>query len=188
MEDELRKWLKGRVSAPRFQHSISVLETVAGLADRHGVDQAPLRMAALLHDCARELPNEELVASAEELGLPVREVDRMSPVLLHGKVAAEIASRELGITDASIISAVLWHTAGHPEMSLSDKVFYLSDVMEPTRQHDWVRELRELAGVNVDRAVLMAIDINITHLDNTGRVVDPDTYALKALLMQDLNG
>lgn len=188
MEDELRKWLQERVTAPRFQHSISVLETVTGLADRHGVDQTPLRMAALLHDCARELSNEKLVASAEEMGLPVRNVDRMSPVLLHGKVAAEIASRELDVTDAAVISAVLWHTAGHPDMSLSDKVFYLSDVMEPTRSHDWVQKLRELARENVDRAVLMAIDINITHLDNTGRIVDPDTYALRDLLLHNLRG
>ncbi|MFA6000889.1 MAG: bis(5'-nucleosyl)-tetraphosphatase (symmetrical) YqeK [Thermoleophilia bacterium] len=175
------------MTTPRFLHSISVLETVTELAGQHDVDPSPLRKAALLHDCARELSNEELVASAEGLELKVREVDRMSPVLLHGKVAAEIASRELGVTDAAVISAVLWHTAGHPDMSLSDKVFYLSDVMEPTRPHEWVQQLKVLAVKNVDRAVLMAIDINITHLDNTGRTVDPDTYALRDLLLQDLH-
>ena len=188
MEYRLIKWLEKRVTAPRFRHSISVLETVTELADRHGVNQAPLRMAALLHDCARELSHAELVASAEEFGLPVRDVDRMSPVLLHGKVAAEMASRELGVTDPAVISAMLWHTSGHPDMSLSDEVFYLSDVMEPTRPHDWVQQLRELARENVDRAVLMAIDINIAHLDNTGRIVDPDTFALRDLLRQNLHG
>lgn len=171
---------------PRLMHSVGVLETATELAGRHGVNAGPLRTAALLHDCARELSNEELVTRAGEFGLTVREVDRKSPVLLHGKVAAVIAGRELGITDAAVISAVLWHTAGHPEMSLSDKIFYLSDVMEPTRPHEWVPELKALAHEDIDSAMLMAIDVNTAHLDRTGRIVVPDTYALRDLLLGTL--
>lgn len=176
--------MRGQVSEPRYRHSVSVLETVTRLADRHGVDEAPLRLAALLHDCARELPNTELLSRCEAWDLPIRDVDRRSPVLLHGRLAARIAEVEHGITDPSVVSAVLWHTAGHPEMSLSDKLFFLADVMEPTRPHGWVDDLRNAAFNDVDHGVLMAIEINEEHLLKTGRVVDPDTYALKEVLLR----
>ncbi|MHB9054076.1 MAG: bis(5'-nucleosyl)-tetraphosphatase (symmetrical) YqeK [Thermoleophilia bacterium] len=181
-ETEIKKWLEGRVSAGRYRHSVGVMEAATELSELYGVDPAPLRQAALLHDCAREFSARELVARAEEWGLPVRDVDRQSPVLLHGKLAVVIAERDLGLTDPAMVSAVRWHTAGHPWMSLSDKLFYLADVLEPTSPLPWVPELRVVAHENVDRAVLMAIEINTDHLDRTGRIVDPDTYALKELL------
>lgn len=181
-ETQLVKWLEARVSPGRFLHSVGVMEAATELAEIYSVDPAPLRQAALLHDCARELSGRELIASAEEWGLPVRDVDRRSPVLLHGKLAVVIAERDLGLTHPAMVSAVRWHTAGHPEMSLSDKLFYLSDVLEPTQPFPWVPELKTLALKDVNRAVLMAIEINTDHLDRTGRIVDPDTYALKELL------
>lgn len=185
MEDRLKTWLQARVSSGRYTHSLSVMEAATELARRYGVDPVPLRQAALLHDCARELSNEELVASAEGWQLPIREVDRRSPVLLHGKLAVVIAERELGLDDPAVLSAIRWHTAGHPEMTLSDKLFYLADVTKPTRDYAWVAGLRVLAHEDVDQAVLMAIGINTDHLDRTGRTVDPDTIDLRDLLLGD---
>lgn len=185
MEDRLKNWLQARVSGGRYVHSLGVMEAATELAGRHDIDPVPLRIAALLHDCAREFSNEELVATAEEWRLPVRDVDRRSPVLLHGKLAVVIAQRELSLDDPAILSAVRWHTAGHPEMTLSDKLFYLADVTEPTRHYAWVSGLRTLALEDVDQAVLMAIGINTDHLDRTGRTVDPDTYDLRDLLLGD---
>jgi predicted HD superfamily hydrolase involved in NAD metabolism len=183
-EEELKQWLRARVSDGRYRHSLGVFEVVAELARDNGVDPEPLRQAALVHDCAREYSSQELVACCEAWGLPVRDVDRRSPVLLHGRVAVVISERELGLTDPAMVSAARWHTAGHPEMSLSDKLFYLADVIEPTTPLPWVPELKALADDNVDRAVLMAIEINTDHLDRTGRVVDPDTYDLQDLLIR----
>lgn len=185
MEDKLKNWLQARVSGGRYMHSLGVMEAATELAEMHGVDPGPLRQAALLHDCAREFSNEDLVATAEEWRLPVREVDRRSPVLLHGKLAVVIGERELGLSEPAVLSAVRWHTAGHPEMTLSDKLFYLADVTEPTRQYAWVAGLRALAHEDVDQAVLMAIGINTDHLDRTGRTVDPDTYELRDLLLEN---
>jgi len=179
IETEIMGWLEARVSGARYRHSLGVMEAASDLAGHYEVDSWPLRQAALLHDCAREYGAAELVATAEDWNLPVRDVDRRSPVLLHGKLAVVIAEQELGLTDPAMVSAVRWHTAGHPEMSLSDKLFYLADVLEPTSPLPWVPELRALAFENIDRAVLMAIEINTDHLDRTGRTVDPDTYLLR---------
>ena len=182
-EQGLKDWLKARVSPRRFLHSLGVRETVAELARRHGADAEPLMTAALLHDCAREFSGGEMLSRAAEWGVPIRDVDRESPVLLHGRLAVEIAGRELGIDDLRIASAVLYHTAGHPDMNLPDKLFFLSDHIEPTRDFTWVGELREVAREDVNRAMLLAVDINLKHLRSTGKVIDPNTLELRDVLL-----
>jgi predicted HD superfamily hydrolase involved in NAD metabolism len=184
-DTDLRNWLERRVSPARYRHSLGVYEAVGELAGWHDVDGGPLRIAALLHDCARELPPRQLLEQARSRRITIREVDRESPVLLHGRLAAQIAGSELGISNPEVASAVSFHTAGHLNMSLPDKLFFLADHIEPTRSHIWVEELRAAAQADVDAAVLRAIEINLRHLRETGKTIDPDTLALKAQLERD---
>ena len=185
METELKRWLRGKVSAPRYRHSLGVLAAACELAERYGLGQAPLRLAALIHDSARELPFGEMLAQAEAWGLKIREVDRVAPVLLHGKLGLEMARREMGIDDPVVASAVLYHTAGHPEMSLSDKIFFVADHIEPGRRYAHLEQLRAAAFDDIDEALLMALDINREYLIGRGRPVDPDSLELREALLED---
>ena len=175
-------WLSAHVSAHRYRHSLGVLEAVTGLASHHQVDPAPLRLAALMHDAARELDNERMLALAREWELPVREVDEQAPVLLHGRVALAMAQRELGLTDPAFVSAVKYHTAGHPRMSFSDKLFFLADHIEPGRGHPHIVRLRRLVNEDIDASMLYAIERTELYLTSIGGVADPDTDELKAML------
>lgn len=180
-----RDWLEGRLSPRRTLHSEGVLSSVSRLAAENDVDAAPLQLAALLHDCARELPGGELLSLAREWGLPVRDVDRRSPVLLHGRVGLELATRELGPVGPVTASAVIYHTAGHPLMSLSDKIFFLCDHIEPGRDFARIEELRRAAHEDIDAAMRFAIEVNLEYLRAAGKTVDPDTLALRDKLEQD---
>jgi predicted HD superfamily hydrolase involved in NAD metabolism len=184
MEAELKIWLKEKVSGPRYRHSLGVLDAACELAEQYDVDEAPLMIAALVHDCARELPFGRMLSQAEKWGLEVRDVDRIAPVLLHGKLGLELARREKGVDDPLVTSAVLYHTAGHPEMSLSDKLFFLADHIEPGRSYAHREQLRAAAFDNVDQAVLMAIDTNREYLLGKGRPVDPDSLELRDVLLE----
>jgi predicted HD superfamily hydrolase involved in NAD metabolism len=184
MEAELKIWLKDKVSGPRYRHSLGVLEAACELAERYGVDEAPLMIASLVHDCSREQPFDEMVKQAEGWGLEVREVDRDAPVLLHGRLGLELARREMGVDDPLVTSAVLYHTAGHPDMSLSDKIFFLADHIEPGRSYSHLEELRAAAFDDIDQALLMALDINRDYLLSKGRPVDPDSLELREALLE----
>ncbi len=181
-EERVRQWLAGRVGPGRLEHSLGVLAEATRLASRHGEEAAPLRLAALLHDSARELPGAAAVALAEEWGIRVRDVDRESPVLLHGRLAEELARRELGIDDPRVASAVRYHTAGHPEMSRGDMIFFLADMVEPGRRFPWVERLRRAAAADVEGAMRLALEINRRRLEARGKVMDPDSLALAAVL------
>lgn len=187
MEAELKIWLKQRVNPYRFGHCLRVLAAADALGSHLRLDTAPLRVAGLLHDCARELSDPELVAQAEAWELPVRAVDRREPVLLHGRVGAEMVRRQLGISDTVVISAITTHTSGHPQMSLADKVVFLADLIEPGRRYPHREELERLAFADIDRAMLLAIERNCAHVERIGALVDPDTLELQRLLEQALS-
>lgn len=181
-ENDLKVWLKSRVTPFRYQHTLGVHAQVSKLAKIHGVDPKPLRVAALLHDSMRDVPVDKMVALAEEWELPVRPVDRESPILLHGPLAIEVARREWEITDPVIVSAILYHTAGHKNMSQSDKVFFLADQTERNRTYPRVDEIRDAAMRDLDDAVLLACEINVAYVTSIGQVADPDTLDLMNVL------
>lgn len=188
IEKKLAAWLRDRVSERRYRHSLGVIEAVTSLALHYRLDPHPLRLAALLHDSLREMPAEELLKLARRWQLPIRDADMRAPVLLHGRVAAELAEREFGLCDPVMASAMKYHTAGHARMSLSDKLFFLADTIEEGRTQPAVGELRGLAYEDADRAMLAAIESSVLHLEAIGAVVDPETLRLKQSLVEKIGG
>ena len=69
-------------------HIERVREIAVELADVHGADQVGVDLGAACHDLFRAESGERLLALAEEYGLPVCDVERALPVMLHGPVAA----------------------------------------------------------------------------------------------------
>ena len=65
---------RARLSDKRFGHTVRVADTAESLARKHGLDPDRARLAALLHDAAREREPEEFIRLAEEwnlhLGVP----------------------------------------------------------------------------------------------------------------------
>ncbi len=184
LQDKLQAWLALKVNRGRFDHSLRVMETAPKLATAHGAAAEPLELAALVHDSARGMSDSEMLAAAGGWGLPVRPIDRSYPILLHGRLAVEMVRSELEIDDPDVLSAVLYHTAGHPQMNLSDKLLFLADIIEPARTIPRAGELRKLAFEDVDRAMLVAIEINREHLKARGRPMDPVTFELEQALKQ----
>ena len=56
---EMERELSRRLKKSRYEHSLGVADTAAYLARRFGEDEVQARLAGLLHDCARAIPNEE---------------------------------------------------------------------------------------------------------------------------------
>ena len=59
---EMKDILKKRLKPSRYEHSLGVSDTAVFLAKRFGVDETKAKVAGLLHDCAREYANDELLA------------------------------------------------------------------------------------------------------------------------------
>ncbi|MBP2649644.1 MAG: putative superfamily hydrolase [Firmicutes bacterium] len=156
--------LARELSPKRLNHSIGVSQTAAGLAVIYGADHEKAGLAGLLHDCAREMPNNILLKIVETSAIVIDGVEKIQPELLHAPVGAYIARRDYGIDDQEICQAIASHTVGGPQMKLLDQIIFLADFIEPGRDFPGVEKLRKLAQVDLKKALLAAYDQTILYL------------------------
>ena len=95
--------------------------------------------------------------------------------LLHGPAGAAYAKLRLQIVDVDICEAIRVHTLGSTSMSILDKIIFLADYIEPNRNFPGVDELRQLAFIDLNRAVISAYDGTIRHLLDLGLTIHVDT-------------
>jgi predicted HD superfamily hydrolase involved in NAD metabolism len=136
--------LRNRLSEKKVWHCLFVAKHLCSFAPALGIPEAQALAAGLLHDIGRALDGEEMLRRAEAYGLPVSEIERKRPNLLHGPIAAEECRRELGIDDPEVYEAIYWHTTGKPGLGLLGRALYVADFSEPTRRYPEAAHTREL--------------------------------------------
>jgi predicted HD superfamily hydrolase involved in NAD metabolism len=109
---EMKKLLKASLPHKRFKHSLAVYDTALELAEFYGLDKEKVGVGALLHDCGREIPTRDLLMHTITLGLPMDDVERNQPILLHAKLGVYYARQKYGVTDSEILDAIRYHTTG----------------------------------------------------------------------------
>ena len=171
--DEAATFARSRLSNERYNHTLRVADTAVDLARAHHLDENRARLAALLHDAARETGPEEYLRLAAKWEIPVGEPEQQSPKLLHGPIAAELARRELGIDDEEVLEAVLAHTTGKPGMGPLALVLFVADKIEPARRYPSVGRLRELAGEDLHEVAAESLRRAIAHNEQRGRATHP---------------
>ena len=69
-------------------------------------------------------------------------------------------------------------------MTLLDKVVYIADAIEPSRDYPGVDRLRELAQHDLDAACLESMQGTIEHVMKEGGRLDGDTAAARDYLIK----
>lgn len=181
--EELRPVALSYLKPKRMPHVLGTEEEAVRLARRYGGDETQARIAALLHDCTKKLEMEEQLALCKQYGIELDEVERGALKLLHSKTGAAIAREVFGVEDA-VYDAILYHTTGKPDMTLLEKIIYLADYIEPTRDFPGVEELRQVVYDDLDRGLLMGLTMTIQEMEEMGNPVhhmtrDARDYLLK---------
>lgn len=173
---KIRKKMEKTMDAHRFEHTLGVTYTAACLAMRYNVDIMKAQMAGLLHDCAKCMTNEKRISLCKKHNIQINTAEAENPLLLHAKVGSYIAMEEFNIHDEEIIGAILNHTTGRPGMTMLEKIIYIADYIEPgRRQAPNLLEIRQMAFVDLDKALFMILKDTLTYLTSTNNVVDPMT-------------
>lgn len=165
--------LKRELSKKRYLHTLGCRDEAVSLAKRWGADEDLASDAALLHDITKELSPEFQLKLCEKFDIIPNHAEKLSPVLLHGVTAAEVARREYDQPD-EVASAIRYHTTGREGMTLLEKVLFIADFIEPTRtfKHD---ELTKYAYEDIDRAILFGLSWSIKEVVDKGLLLHPDT-------------
>lgn len=139
--------LATRVGRRRFEHSLGVAETAAGLARVYGADERLARLAGLLHDWDKGYDDEGIRARVAELGLTEGLEGFLDmPHLLHGPTAAAALARDFPGLPAELLRAIRLHTTGAVGMTDLDMVVFTADAIEPGRDYPGLADLRSLVG------------------------------------------
>jgi predicted HD superfamily hydrolase involved in NAD metabolism len=172
IENDLKKKLKKK----RFRHTIGVQYTSICLAMRYGEDLNKASYAGLLHDCAKNMGADKLLLTCRQQGLPVTPSEEKNPGLLHGRVGARMAETLYNVKDDDILNAITWHTTGHPDMSLLEKIVFTADYIEPGRdQAPDLERLRQMAFTDLDMAVYLILKQTLDYLKTGSDAIDPKT-------------
>ena len=171
-------WLREQVTPYMNERRIAHVAGCEGeavlLAMHYGADADAAAQAAILHDITKKLSYEEHLQLCEKYGIICDKSQLQNEKLLHAVTGAALARDLFGVSD-EIYSAIRYHTTGKPDMTLLEKILYLADYIEPTRDFEGVELLRELAYKDLDKTMLTALSMSLQEVRSYGVKPHEDT-------------
>lgn len=170
---ELPSW--ARFGDKRRAHAERVAALLEDWAEGLGLDATETTRwlaAAWLHDSLKEAPEDELrdLLRGELRDLP-------EPVL-HGPAAAA-RLRQDGVDDGELLTAIAYHTLGHPDFGPVGRALFAADFLEPGRRQRerWRAGLRARMPEDAERVTRDILEARITYLLHERRPIRPETMA-----------
>jgi predicted HD superfamily hydrolase involved in NAD metabolism len=164
MFEKARRFAQDRLSDGRFRHSVSTAELASALCARFGADPPSGILAGLLHDVARESGLAWIRETALGDGETLAAWELDSPIVLHGRAAAVMVRRELGVEEPDVLAALRDHVTGRPSMGVLSRIVFAADFLEPTRGFLEEGERRDILGVDLDAMVLAVLQRTFLYL------------------------
>ena len=173
------------LSRRRFAHTLGVTEYARRLADIHHLDEEKTLVAALLHDCAKCIPEEEMRSICLSQGLTDDPDILASGNLMHAFAGAYMAEKEYGVTDDAVLDAIRRHTMGEPGMTEIDMAVCLADKIELTRKpYPHLEQVREAAQLSLPLAMRMSLEGTEAYVRSRGEKLHPMTAKTLAWLRE----
>ena len=174
-------WLRSEVmpylKPNRIAHVAGCESEAVLLAMHYGEDADAAAEAAILHDITKKLKFNEHLNLCEKYDIVCGKSELENEKLLHAITGAAL-SKDLFGTSEEITSAIRWHTTGKPDMTLLEKIIYMADYIEPTRDFPGVEKLRELAYEDLDKALVLGLSMSLEEVRSHG--VEPHRNSIDA--------
>lgn len=171
-------WLREKAYAylreERIAHVAGCESEAVMLAKRWGEDPESAATAGILHDITKKLDAREQLNLCDKYGIICDNAERSNPKLLHAKTGAALARELFGVSE-EICGAIRWHTTGKPDMTRFEKIMYLADYIEPTRDFPGVDALRKLSYENLDAAMALGLRMSLEEIRARGEEPYKDT-------------
>lgn len=183
---DLRAVSYSMIRAKRIAHVQGTEAEAVRLAQRWGANEEHARRAAILHDCTKYFDLDQQLEICRKYHVKLDHMERGAVKLLHSKTGAALAEHVFGEAE-EICQAICWHTTGKAGMTLLEKILYIADYMEPTRDFEGVERLRELAYIDLDAAVLLGTEMSVEEMAQWGNPIHPNTLAARDFLKGEKN-
>jgi predicted HD superfamily hydrolase involved in NAD metabolism len=172
---DIKEKLKTMLSYDRYMHSLRVTKQAVILARRFRADACKAEIAGLLHDCARDLSLGEALNAAAKFDIILDNITINSPGIIHAVIGEAVARSEFNITDGEILDAIRYHTTGRKGMAPLEKIIFIADYTESSRDFPGVGKVRSILEQSLDMAVLYAMENTLEYLISKKQLIHPDT-------------
>jgi len=151
--------VSAKLSGHRLTHSIKTAEMCRELARAHNFDPEKAYLTGILHDICKEEDESEVKRLAHQglFGQDLDIVEREERKLWHAPAGATYIKEMLGVNDDEIIWAVRFHTVGRAGMSKLEKILYLGDLVEQSREYPEIEKFRRHAFNDLDSGMYEAL-------------------------------
>ncbi len=171
--EAIERQLKKELTDERYRHTLGVMYTACALAMRYDLDLDQARIAGLLHDCAKCIPNKKKLSICEKKKVELTPFEKSNPFLIHAKLGAVIARDYYNVKDPEVCEAIKWHTTGKPAMTDLEKVIYISDYIEPNRfKAPRLEKVRKAAFEDLDRCMYLITQDSVNYLKENPSSMD----------------
>lgn len=167
--------IKSRLSEHRYIHSVNVSKAAVRLARLNGADEEKAALAGILHDVMKEATLDVQYEYIEKNGEKLTFSELHNLAVVHQMSGAAFCRLELGITDSDILLPIRYHTTGHANMTVAEKIIYTADFISAERDYPDVGVMRTLAEKSLDEAMIYSIKYTVNKLLLDTRLVHPDT-------------
>lgn len=197
---KIRERIKSELSAERVRHIFAVEEEAQALCKILDCTEyyEDLSYAALLHDITKEKSFQEQLKLCDKYDIILSDEDRLSPKTIHAITAASVAKNEYGMK-ANICSAIRYHTTGRQDMTLCEKIIFIADYIEKTRdescckmaREQFYNEIEALSDIKsryvaLDRVVLTSLAQTIKYLAEKNLYINENTFKARNCLCLSL--
>ena len=187
---KIRERINAELSPERAKHIFAVEEEAQALCKILNCTEyyEDLSYAALLHNITKEKDYKEQLKLCEKYNIVLSDEDILSPKTIHAITASAVAKNEYGMKDI-ICSAIQYHTTGRCDMTLFEKILFIADYIEKTREETACKYAREqfyseIEGVSdiesrmvaLDRVVLLSLGQTIKYLAEKNLYINSGTF------------
>ncbi len=183
---ELINKIKSLLSEKRYNHSYSTALQTKVLTNRFypSCNANYPYIVGLYHDIARSWSDEKLLEYVKTNSLKAETEELEHPQLLHALVAADMITKEDKTVSNEVVKAIRWHSLGSVEMGKLGAILYVSDYLEPLRQHlSESKRASLLKTETLEKLVLAVIEQSQLYLAKNNLTTAKSTLKLKEYLL-----
>ncbi len=184
--DELEQRAKEALSERRFNHSLCVRKRCGELAKIYGINVETAQKVGMVHDIAKEIPDEEKFEYIKNHNVEIDEIEKANTGLLHAKIGANIAKEEFGFNE-EMVDAIKYHTTAKENMCMLTKILFVADATGEDRSWTDLEKVRKISETDIDKAIIYILELNIKKNIEQKKLIHPDSIlARNYLYMQKI--
>lgn len=180
LKKELKTYLKN--DEKRYNHCIGVMNMCEKLAKKYNINTEKAKKIGLMHDMAKDLSKQEKLKYVEENNIECSQIEKILVEILHGKIAADICKKKYGF-DSEMCRAIAIHTTGDENMTMLQKILFVADKTDETRNYEDVEYYRKLAFKDIDEAIIEIINYVICNCTQKDKIIDEKSIRTRNFLL-----